>query len=259
MNTNVLEPRARFFKCPSCDITERSYLDKSPDHRCKELKGLTVPLERTEYPNNEATTRHKLIEREDYIGKSGGHRIMASQLERPDGSYDTNVYAPTARLDLRKDLGGPGAWSASAVFAYAVLQSLNKAFNWASDTIMVALYNNTPTPSQTVTTAALSSYNGAASQWVIANEVSQAVQWPAGGVALASIVVSQSTNVIKFTGANTASGAAATLANVYGCLVYDSSVSSEGLCFNSFGGSNSVTSGTFTCTWNASGIATFAT
>ena len=57
---------------------------------------------------------------------------------------------------------------------------------------------------------------------------------------------------------NTASGASATLASVFGCLVYDDTIAApvgdQGLCYNYFGGTNSVTDGTFTIVWNASGI-----
>ena len=49
-----------------------------------------------------------------------------------------------------------------------------------------------------------------------------------------------------------------TLTNAYGCLVYSDTrttpVADQGICFNYFGGANSVTSGTFTIVWNASGI-----
>ena len=52
-----------------------------------------------------------------------------------------------------------------------------------------------------------------------------------------------------------------TLTNAYGCLVYNDTVTTpvadQGLCFNYFGGANSVTSGTFTVVWNASGIFAF--
>ena len=264
MQATLLEPRADFWRCPSCHDTVRCYLGIRPEHKCKALDNLTVPLEWVNAPDAPTLGRHKLLAREDYQGKSLGQPLLGKQvlmgvrLERPDGSYDANAFAECPNMDLRALMGGPGAWSASAVFAYAVMSSLKKAMQWVTDTIMVALYNNTGTPSQSVTTAVLTEYNGSASQWVTANEVSQAVQWPAGGVALAAtIAVTQSTNVITFSGGNTASGAAATLAAGYGCLVYDSSVSNQGLCYNYFGGSNSVTAGTFTVTWSGSGIATF--
>lgn len=150
------------------------------------------------------------------------------------------------------------AWSNSKVFAFTVLKSVNgTAFNLGTDSFKAALYNNSITPDNTVTSAVLTQYNGAASQWVTANEQTSGSAWPAGGEALASVTWTQSSNVDTWTAANTASGASATLANVFGCLVYDTTVSNDGICYNYFGGSNSVTSGTFTIVWNASGIATF--
>jgi hypothetical protein len=127
-----------------------------------------------------------------------------------------------------------------------------------SDGFKAALYGNSGTPTPNVTSA-LSAYNAGSSQWVTANEVSQAVQFPAGGVALSGIVLnSTGTNNVVFWDANdVASGSAATLANVYGTLVYDttsSTVTNQGVCFNYLGGSNSVTNGTFTVVWNANGI-----
>ena len=59
--------------------------------------------------------------------------------------------------------------------------------------------------------------------------------------------------------ANLAGGGTVTLANAYGILVYDFTITSpqsQGLCFNYFGGTQSVTLGTFTIVWNGSGIAT---
>jgi hypothetical protein len=152
------------------------------------------------------------------------------------------------------------AWSASKVFAHTILLSLTSTqFDLVADTVNVALYNNSITPDNTVSTSALTEYNGSGSQWLTANEVYQAGQWAQGGVALGSQTWTQSGNVDTFTGANTSSGSAATLANVYGCLVYDSTVSSIGLSFNYFGGVQSVSDGALTVVWNASGIFTFTT
>jgi hypothetical protein len=56
-----------------------------------------------------------------------------------------------------------------------------------------------------------------------------------------------------FTAANP-SWTSATISSVFGDMVYDNTVSGgtvakQGLCFNYFGGSQSVTSGTFTIQW----------
>lgn len=148
------------------------------------------------------------------------------------------------------------AWSNSKIFSAFITDALNNtaALDLNSDTITVALFDNTITPSQTVASAS-TAY--AAGVWA-SGEVSSAGQWATGGVNLASISSNFSSNVFTFDAADTASGSTATLASVYGCLVYENTlttpVADQGLCFNYFGGTNSVTSGTFTVVWNASGI-----
>lgn len=153
------------------------------------------------------------------------------------------------------------AWANSKIFRpyFADIAANTTAMDLdGTDTLKAALYNNSVTPSQDVTSV-LSAYNGAASQWVVANEVSQAVQWPAGGVALTSPVVNSGTaGVVFFDAADTASGSAATLASVFGTLVYDDTITTpvadQGICFNYFGGTQSVTAGTATIQWAINGI-----
>jgi hypothetical protein len=150
------------------------------------------------------------------------------------------------------------AWSNSKIFrqfmADAVLNVA--AFDLDTDSFKAALYNNTITPDNDVT-AANSAYN--VGQWATANEVSESGQWAAGGVALTSPTINVGTaDVVFWDAADTASGSAADLANVYGCLVYDDTlttpVADQGICYNYFGGANSVVNGTFTVVWNANGI-----
>ena len=145
------------------------------------------------------------------------------------------------------------AWSASKVFAFAQLQMAKAVLNLSTDSYKVALYVAAMTPDNTVTTAALTEYNGAASQWVVANEVSS-TNYTAGGTAVSSPTITQVTNVVTFTSAGTPSWTTVTF-STSGCLVYDTTVSNEGLCYNYFGGSQSVTAGNFSISWNASGIA----
>lgn len=153
------------------------------------------------------------------------------------------------------------AWANSKIFRpyFADVAANTTAMDLdGTDTLRAALYNNSVTPSQDVTSA-LSAYNAGTSQWVVANEVSQAVQWPAGGVALTSPVVNSGTaGVVFFDAADTASGSAATLASVFGTLVYDDTIATpvadQGICFNYFGGTNSVTNGTFMIVWSANGV-----
>jgi hypothetical protein len=153
------------------------------------------------------------------------------------------------------------AWSNSKAFCQLIsdVWGNTTAFDYDADTIKVALYNNSITPDQSVS-AANSAYN--AGQWAVANEQSSAGQWAAGGVALASKTNVVASPNITIDAADTASGATATLASVFGCLVYDDTlttpVADQGMSFNYFGGTNSVTSGTFTVVWNSSGIMRFA-
>lgn len=153
------------------------------------------------------------------------------------------------------------AWTNSKIFRQYLADVFGNvtAMNIASagDSIKVALYNNSITPDNDVT-ATNSAYN--VGQWATANEQFEAGQWAQGGVALTSQVLDVATaDVVMFDAANTASGSAADLANVYGCLVYDDTiatpVANQGICYNYFGGTPaSVTNGTFTVQWNANGI-----
>jgi hypothetical protein len=151
------------------------------------------------------------------------------------------------------------AWANSRIFRQYLADILENttAMDLTADTIHAALYDNDITPDNDVT-AANSAYN--VGQWAIAgNEVSDAAEWAAGGVALGTKVVDVSVaDVVFFDAANTASGASATLAAVFGCLVYDQSlatpVDNQGVCYNYFGGTQSVTDGTFTIVWHANGV-----
>lgn len=154
------------------------------------------------------------------------------------------------------------AWTDSRIFRQFVADTLAGTavfdLDAPSDTYKVALYNNSITPDKDAT-AALSAYNASTSAWLTANEVFQAGQWAQAGVALTSMTITTpATGVIMFDAADTASSSAATLASVYGCLVYNDTkttpVADQGVCFNYFGGVNSVTNGTLTVVWNASGL-----
>ena len=109
-------------------------------------------------------------------------------------------------------------------------------------------------------TAVLSGY-GSAGPWVATNEVTS-TNWAAGGRPLASktIAIDTTSSSVVFNAANTAGGGNVTIANAYGCLVYDATITSpanQGLCYNSFGGSaQGVTAGTFTVIWATVGATT---
>jgi hypothetical protein len=145
------------------------------------------------------------------------------------------------------------AWNNSKIFSAYITDCLNNTANLDANasTIKVALFDNTIAPSQTVATA--SSVYGAG-VWA-SGGVLDASGWPAVGRNLANVASGFSSNVYTFDADDTVSAnATTTLTNAYGCLVYDDTVGDQGMCFNYFGGANSVTSGTFTIVWNASGI-----
>ena len=152
------------------------------------------------------------------------------------------------------------AWSNSKIFMALIEDALENtvALDLNADSFKVALYDNDITPDQTVTSAN-TAYN--AGQWTAAgNEVADGTEWDAGGEPLANPTSTRASNVYTFDGDNTVSGgSSATLANVFGCLVYDDTMTSpadQGVCYNYFGGTNSVTDGTFTVVWHTSGIFT---
>ena len=153
------------------------------------------------------------------------------------------------------------AWSNSKIFRPFLADVLGNvtAFDLDADTFKVALYNNTPTPDNDVTSAN-SAYN--VGQWATANEVYESGQWNQGGATLSSVVLNSGTaDVVFWDAADLASGSAADLSNVYGCLVYDDTlttpVADQGVSYNYFGGSNSVVNGTFTIVWHSNGIIRF--
>jgi hypothetical protein len=149
------------------------------------------------------------------------------------------------------------AWTNSKVFRALVADVFDNttAVDLGSDVPKAALYGTTPTPNQDVTSAN-SAYN--VDQWVTANEKTD-TNWPAGGRPLASTVLNSGTaGVVFYDAADTAGAGNVTLAAVFGTLVYDDTlttpVADQGICYNYFGGSQSVTAGTFTIVWHANGI-----
>lgn len=153
------------------------------------------------------------------------------------------------------------AWSASGVHRETLIDLAIKrsaALDLdAASMFKVALFNNSVTPDPDAS-AANSAYN--AGTWLVANEVSNG-GWSAGGLVIANLTVTAITKGFKFDGDDTANVSAATMSNIYGCHVYADAVASPvadiGFTFHYFGGSAfSVTSGSLTLQWNASGILT---
>jgi hypothetical protein len=165
------------------------------------------------------------------------------------------------------------AWSASAIFrtwplaingqgqTAAVLPSGYAGLG--ADTVRAALFNNSITPDKDATLAT-AGYNASTSQWLTANEVIDTLNtnWAAGGRTLASkTLTNPSSGVFMFDAADTAGAGNLTITNAFGTLVHDHTIAAgtggvadEGICFNYFGGAQTVTNGTFTIVWNANGI-----
>lgn len=161
--------------------------------------------------------------------------------------------SPTSRVFIQAVLNPltKSAWTTTAPTGYGSL---------SADTINVSLFNNTTSPDAS---AAVTSTGYNTGTWVTANEVTGSGIWAAGGRALGTKTYtvtgagSQTTSsTLGFGAANLAGAGSGTLSNAYGCLVYDvtitaGTVNSQGICFNYFGGSQSVTSGTFTINWSS--------
>jgi hypothetical protein len=90
----------RHWICPNCkaeDVTHEAR-PHSRYHRCLALGGLAAPM----VPAGSGA-RVRAVEREDYIGTeqvllTNGRPVMAVVTDRPDGSNDTAVFAPTAQV-----------------------------------------------------------------------------------------------------------------------------------------------------------------
>ncbi len=148
------------------------------------------------------------------------------------------------------------AWSNSKIFSATITDVMENttALDANADTFKAALFDNSITPSQTVASAS-TAY--AAGVWA-SGGVFDASGWPAAGRSL-SVTSGFSTNVYTFDSTDTVSAnSTTTLVGTYGCLVYDDTlaapVADQGLSYHYFGGSQTVTSGTFTIVWNALGV-----
>ncbi len=149
------------------------------------------------------------------------------------------------------------AWSSSEIFREFVADALGSVgTGWSgisTNTIKVALYASTITPNQDAATNNTGYNTG---QWVTGGEKTSSTDWPAGGQTLSNKSIDKSNaGIVYFDNTvDTASGSAATMSDVMGCLVYNDSVSSPtkpGLCYNWFTTAQSVSNGTFTIVWAA--------
>ena len=110
-------------------------------------------------------------------------------------------------------------------------------------------------------TAAVGSTGYNTGVWTTGNEKTGSSEWVAGGRALASKTNVASAGTITLDAADLTGSASITMADVGGCLIYDNTITAvtvakQGLCFLYFGGTQSVTAGTFSVIFSASGIVT---
>jgi hypothetical protein len=166
------------------------------------------------------------------------------------------------------------AWTASNMSTAGVLALLNgngatsgavgpfygasSTQNFHADTVNAALYGTNPTTATAVSdTLAHNAYAAVGGQWVAANESTATTGYTAGGVAVTPKTETFASNVVTFASTGTPNWTVTGTLTAFGALVYDNTVTSKYVfCWNYFGGSQSVTNGTFTVNWNASGIFT---
>ena len=129
---------------------------------------------------------------------------------------------------------------------------MNGVVDLEADTINVALCDGSDLTID-VTDAVLTDYipvPNAAPELLVG-----ATGYTAGGAPLANMVVTEATTT-DWT-ADPLSWTSSTF-TTYACLIYDITATSNLICFIDFGGPQTVTAGTFTIQWNASGIITLA-
>lgn len=160
-------------------------------------------------------------------------------------------------------------WTDSRIFEQAMINPIARSVNavtaptsfvslTATSEVFVALYGNSGTPDRTVAVG-LTGYNAATSAWVTANETTNTggSAYSAGGQALSTpgavtFALDTATTSICYHASPLVWTTASFTA--FGCLVYDNvisggTVSKQGMCYNYFGGSQTVTTGTFTINW----------
>ena len=139
------------------------------------------------------------------------------------------------------------AVTASGLFVLTfrdILDASQLAVDVVSDTIKVSMITNSSTPNFET-----HDFWGDLS----ANEVS-GTGYTAGGAALASKTLANDSGTLKYDAADT-TWTTSTISSARAAVVYDDTLASDPLiCLVNFGADYSSANGTFTITWNASGI-----
>ena len=169
------------------------------------------------------------------------------------------------------------AWSVSAIFQQAMKNPITLgvgtnngtgiptsygATGLLGDTVNVAAFGVSTTPDKTAVVTSTGYNTGT---WTAGGNEVTGTNWAAGGVSVGTTKTwtldSGSSSMCYQVTAPTAgqtSTANVTLAAFYGVLVYDSTITAgtvakQGICFNYFGGTQTVTANTFTILWATPG------
>jgi hypothetical protein len=161
------------------------------------------------------------------------------------------------------------SWTASAVFTQWILNPLwqgnaglpTNYVKLSTDVAKCALFGTTAsmTPDKNAVVGSTGYNTG---QWVTGNEKTSGTDWVATGRALANDAITAGTGFVMYDADDLTSVATATLTGVAGCLIYDDSITAvtvadQGVCYNWFGGDQSVTAGTFSVAFHVNGVCRF--
>lgn len=173
-----------------------------------------------------------------------------------DSSPTSRVFVRAVQTPLTQAIPGTGQ----------ALPTSYGATGLIGDTVNAALFNNSVSPDASAAVASTGFNTGT---WTTTNEVTDATNWVSGGRALGTKAFTLSAGTqttagaMSFTAANTAGGGNVTISGAFGTMVYDNTIAAgntvakQGICFNYFGGTQSVTAGTFTIVWDATGVFKF--
>jgi len=159
------------------------------------------------------------------------------------------------------------AWTDSRVFAAFLADSISNTAEFdlsgaSVNTFNVSLIGTNSTPDKDAVAASTAYNTGAFTADKITDTGTSApAGWPTVGRPLVTPAVTTAAGTLKWDAVDTASAnAVTTLTATFGCLIYSDTLATpvvdQGVCFNYFGGTQSVTLGTFTIVWNTAGIFT---